>query len=110
MDSRSKRKNEHVIHNFDLSGLSLEQRNSAREMLLEESESFSCDDGDIGYVPKLNSVKYQRFVLYVRKKDETLRLCVDHRELNRLTIPDRHPIPLVQETLDNLGGNSLFSV
>ena len=47
-DPRSKRKNEHVIHNFDLSGPSLEQRNSALEILLEEFESFSCDDDDIG--------------------------------------------------------------
>ena len=39
-----------------------------------------------------------------------MRLCVDYRELNRRTIPDRHPIPRVQETLDNLGGNSWFSV
>ena len=46
----------------------------------------------------------------VRKKDGTLRLCVDYRDLNRRTIPDRHPIPRVQETLDNLGGNSWFSV
>ena len=46
----------------------------------------------------------------IRKKDGTLRLCVDYRELNRRTIPDRHPIPRVQETLDSLGGNSWFSV
>ena len=49
---KPERKNEHVVRNIDLSGLSLEQRNSAREMLLEESESFACDD-DIGYIPNL---------------------------------------------------------
>ena len=46
----------------------------------------------------------------VRKKDGTLRLCVDYRELNRRTVPDRHSIPRIQETLDSLGGNSWFSV
>ena len=46
----------------------------------------------------------------MRKKDHTLRLCVDYRELNRKTQIDRHPIPRIQETLDNLGGNSWFSV
>ena len=39
-----------------------------------------------------------------------MRLCVDYRALNKKTRPDRHPIPRIQETLDNLGGNSWFSV
>ena len=34
----------------------------------------------------------------------------DYRALNKKTRPDRHPIPRIQETLDNLGGNSWFSV
>ena len=38
-----------------------------------------------------------------------MRLCVDYRELNKKTIQDRHPIPRIQETLDNLGGNAWFS-
>ena len=50
---KPERKKEHVVRNIDLSGLRLEQRNSAREMLLEESESFACDDDDIGYIPNL---------------------------------------------------------
>ena len=41
---------------------------------------------------------------------DPLRLCIDYRGLNAKTIPDRHPILRVQETLDNLGGNSWFSV
>ena len=44
------------------------------------------------------------------KRDQSLRLCVDYRELNRKTHVDRHPIPRIQETLDNLGGSSWFSV
>ncbi len=39
-----------------------------------------------------------------------MRLCVDYRSLNKKTVPDRHPIPRIQETLDNLGGNQWFSV
>ena len=53
---------------------------------------------------------YSSPVVCVRKKDHSLRLCVDYRELNRKTQGDRHPIPRIQETLDNLGGNSWFSV
>ena len=43
------------------------------------------------------------------KKDGTLRLCIDYRELNNKTIPDRQPILRIQDVLDNLGGNSWFS-
>ena len=53
---------------------------------------------------------YSSPVVCVQKKDGSLRLCIDYRELNRRTIADRHPIPRVQETLDSLGGNTWFSV
>ena len=46
----------------------------------------------------------------MRKKDGTLRLCVDYRQLNAKTIPDRHPLPRVKDTLQSLGGNSWFSL
>ena len=53
---------------------------------------------------------YSSPVVCVRKKDQSLRLCVDYRELNRKSCADRHPIPRIQETLDNLGGSWWFSV
>ena len=53
---------------------------------------------------------YSSPVVCVRKKDQSLRLCVDYRELNKKSQVDRHPIPRIQETLDNLGGSSWFSV
>lgn len=46
----------------------------------------------------------------MRKKDGSLRLCIDYRELNRKTHPDRHPIPRVQDVMDSLGGNTIFSL
>ena len=39
-----------------------------------------------------------------------MRLCIDYRELNKKTVPDRHPIPHIQEALDSLGGKSWFTV
>ena len=53
---------------------------------------------------------YSSPVVCVRKKDQSLYLCVDYRELNKKSQVDRHPIPRIQETLDNLGGSSWFSV
>ena len=61
------------------------------------------------FIRKLRS-PYSSPVVCVQKKDQSLRLCVDYRALNQKTIPDHHPIPWIQESLDNLGGNSWFSV
>ena len=54
--------------------------------------------------------EYSSPVVAVRKKDGTLRLCVDYRKLNQNTIPDRHPLPKIQDILDSLGGNQYFSL
>ena len=53
---------------------------------------------------------YSSPVVCVRKKDGTLRLCVDYRRLNQKTVPDRHPLPRMQTTLESLGGNNWFSL
>ena len=53
---------------------------------------------------------YSSPVVCVRKKDQSLRLCVDFRSLNQKTVPDRHPIPRIQESLDSLGGQEWFTV
>ncbi|KAK3508730.1 hypothetical protein QTP70_004269 [Hemibagrus guttatus] len=46
----------------------------------------------------------------VRKKDGSLHLCIDYRELNCKSIPDCHPIPRVQDMLNSLSGSAWFSV
>ena len=49
-------------------------------------------------------------VVCVHKKDGTLRLCIDYRELSQRTATDRHPLPRVQTKLENLGGSAWFSL
>ena len=56
-----------------------------------------------------SSSPYSSPIVCVRKKDGSLRLCINYRELNNKTIPDRQPIPRIQDVLDGLGGNSWFS-
>ena len=58
---------------------------------------------------KPSSSSYASPVVIVRKKCGAMRLCIDYRELNRRTIPDKYPLPRIQETLDNLNGMSWFS-
>ena len=48
-------------------------------------------------------------ILFVPKKDGGLRLCVDYRGLNRVTVKNRHPLPLISETLDRLNSAKIFT-
>lgn len=48
-------------------------------------------------------------IMFVPKKDGGLRLCVDYRGLNKITIKNRHPLPLISETLDRLSGAKIFT-
>ena len=48
-------------------------------------------------------------ILFVKKKDGALRLCVDYRVLNKITIKNRYPIPLISEMLDRVGRATYFT-
>ena len=61
-----------------------------------------------GWIQESHS-DYASPIVCVRKKDGSMRLCVDYRKLNLKTVPDRHPIPRVQDLLDGLGGQKYFT-
>ena len=48
-------------------------------------------------------------VLFVRKKDGSLRMCIDYRALNKLTVKNKYPLPRIDECLDRLAGAKVFS-
>ena len=76
--------------------------------LYKEVKTYLKDLIHRGWIEKSES-PYSSPVVCVRKKDGSLRLCIDYRELNQKTIPDRQPIPRIQDVLDSLGGNCWFS-
>jgi hypothetical protein len=48
-------------------------------------------------------------VLFVKKKDLSMRNCIDYRELNKVTIKNRYPLPRIDDLLDQLQGAQVFS-
>ena len=77
--------------------------------LYPEVKGYIEDLLNRGFIRKSTS-PFSSSVVCVRKKDGGMRLCIDYRELNKKTVPDRHPIPRIQEALDSLGGKSWFTV
>lgn len=83
--------------------------NAVPRALYDEVKNHIKDLLKKGFVRKSTS-SYASPVVCVRKRDGSLRLCIDDRGLNKKTIPDRHPKPRIQEILDGLGSNMWFSV
>ena len=48
-------------------------------------------------------------VIFVKKKDRTLRLCIDYRQLNKMTIKNRYSLPHIDDLFDQLRGAMVFS-
>ena len=47
-------------------------------------------------------------VLFIKKKDDTLRLCVDYRQQNKMTVKNKYPLPRIDDLFDRLKGASVF--
>ena len=48
-------------------------------------------------------------ILFVKKKDGTMRMCIDYRQLNKVTVKNKYPLSRIDDLFDQLHGASLFS-
>ena len=65
---------------------------------LKEQLQYLLDKGFIRH----STSSWGAPVLFVKKKDGTLRLCIDYRELNKVTIKNKYPLPRIDDLFDQL--------
>ena len=75
---------------------------------LDELKKQLTDLTEKGYIQPSVS-PFGAPVLFVPKKDGGIRMCVDYRALNRVTVHNRYPLPRIDELLDRLRGAQLFT-
>ncbi|GJY56783.1 hypothetical protein Tco_0455898 [Tanacetum coccineum] len=60
-------------------------------------------------VVKPSSSPWGAPILFIKKKDGSFRMCIDYRELNKLTVKNRYPLPRIDDLFDQLQGSQFFS-
>ncbi|KAI3821524.1 hypothetical protein L1987_09092 [Smallanthus sonchifolius] len=75
---------------------------------IQELASQLQELSDKGFIHPSHSL-WGAPVLFVKKKDGSFRMCIDYRELNKLTIKSRYPLPRIDDLFDQLQGSTCFS-
>jgi len=75
---------------------------------LEELHRYIKRNESRGWIRRVKS-GWASPIMFVNKKDRRLGLCANYRALNEVTKKDRHPLPLISEALDRLGGGKYFT-
>lgn len=98
-----------VVHRIETNGSPLHTRPRPlppdKYKLVKEEFQRMCEMG----ICKPSKSPWASPLHVVKKKDGTLRVCGDYRRLNAVTLPDRYPIPRIQEFTYQLNGKKIFS-
>ena len=81
---------------------------SLNEVEREELKKYLKKNLEKAFIRKFTSLAGEP-ILFVKKKDGTLRLCVDCRKLNNITIRNSYPLPLISEFLDRVKDAKIFT-
>ncbi|CAH2096659.1 unnamed protein product [Euphydryas editha] len=81
------------------------KRSPIEKQIIREQVQKLLDAGVI----QESSSPFASPIVLVKKKDNSYRLCVDYRELNSNTVPERYPLPRIEEQIDQLAGANFFS-
>lgn len=85
---------------------------SPRRLSYREKEEVSATIDDLlrrGFI-RVSESPYASPIVLVRKKSGETRMCVDYRALNKLTIRENFPIPLIEDCLEYLGDKKIFTL
>ncbi|GJR31745.1 putative reverse transcriptase domain-containing protein [Tanacetum coccineum] len=75
---------------------------------MEELSAQLQELSDKGFI-RPSSSPWGAPVLFVKKKDGSFRMCIDYRELNKLTVKNRYPLSRIDDLFDQLQGSSVYS-
>ncbi|GJV93166.1 putative nucleotidyltransferase, ribonuclease H [Tanacetum coccineum] len=75
---------------------------------MEELSTQLQELSDKGFI-RPSSSPWGASVLFVKKKYGSFQMCIDYRELNKLTVKNRYPLPRIDDLFDQLQGSSVFS-
>ncbi|GJZ18811.1 putative reverse transcriptase domain-containing protein [Tanacetum coccineum] len=63
---------------------------------------------DKGFI-RPSTLPWGALILFVKKKDRSFRMCIDYRELNKLTVKNHYPLPRIDDLFDQLQGSNIYS-
>jgi hypothetical protein len=75
---------------------------------LEETKSYLLDNLYKGFIEP-SQVLFAALILFIKKADRSLRLCIDYRKLNKLTCKDRYPLLLIDELLVQISKAKIYT-
>ena len=75
---------------------------------LEEVRRYILENIDKGFII-LNDLPFASLILFMKKKDGSLRFYIDYKRLNVISKKDRYLLPLIQETLARISKAKIFT-
>jgi len=100
-----------VVHHIELEENAKPPNRRPYRLSPAESEELTKQLAELkekGFIRPSTS-SFSSPILFVKKKDGSMRMCVDYRALNKITVKDRFPLPRIDELFDHLSGATIFS-